>query len=114
MILQPIVENSVNYGIRDLERPGKITLSVYNLEGQVCVSIADNGVGIDPTKIDAIMAGEHHNEHHRAHSNGIGVNNCIKRLSLFYGRDDVMDIISEGKDKGTETILYLGPLEAED
>ena len=45
MILQPIVENAVNYGIRDIEREGHITLSVYRVDNNVCISIQDNGIG---------------------------------------------------------------------
>ena len=46
MILQPIVENAVNYGIRESEGEGMIRLSVYEAEGDVYMSIADNGIGI--------------------------------------------------------------------
>ena len=35
MILQPIVENAVNYGIRDIEWEGHIDLSVYRKEDEV-------------------------------------------------------------------------------
>ena len=52
MILQPIVENSVNYGIRDIEREGKITLSVYRVDDNVCISITDNGIGMTQELIE--------------------------------------------------------------
>ena len=42
MILQPIVENSINYGIRNIEWAKKIKLSVYALGDYVCVSVKDN------------------------------------------------------------------------
>jgi len=112
MILQPIVENSINYGIRNIDWKGKISLSVYRLDNQVCVSIADNGIGIDSEKIEKILSGTFHSDKTYSDSNGIGLDNCISRLSIFYGRDDIMDIISEGENKGTETILYL-PMQEE-
>ena len=46
MLLQPIVENSVNYGIRNIDWEGRIVLSVYREEEKVCISIKDNGVGM--------------------------------------------------------------------
>ena len=113
MILQPIVENSVNYGIRNIDWRGKIKLSVYRMENQACVSISDNGIGIEAATIEKILSGRFHSNDEMTDSNGVGLDNCINRLSLFYGRDDIMDIISAGKDKGTETILYL-PLTGED
>ena len=37
MILQPLIENAVNHGIRELQGEGKIHLSVYSDDGMVCV-----------------------------------------------------------------------------
>ena len=107
MTLQPIVENSVNYGIRNIEREGKIKLSVYKQDNTVCISIKDNGVGIEKDKLDRILSGKFHSDEGLNDSNGVGLDNVINRLKLYFGEDDVMDIISEGKDKGTETIIYV-------
>lgn len=107
MILQPIVENSVNYGIRNIDWTKKIKLSVYRIEDLCCVSIADNGIGIEQDVIDKILSGNYHGNPDKADSNGVGLDNCISRLGLYFGQDEIMDIISEGKNKGTETILYL-------
>lgn len=107
MILQPIVENSVNYGIRDIDWKKIITLKVYGLDNMVCISISDNGVGIPQDKIEAILSGQFHAQEDMVDSNGVGLDNVINRLRLFFGEDDIMDIISEGEDQGTETILYL-------
>ena len=45
MTLQPIVENSVNYGIRDIDWQGLIVLKVYSQGDMICISIKDNGIG---------------------------------------------------------------------
>ncbi|SFH68683.1 Histidine kinase-, DNA gyrase B-, and HSP90-like ATPase [Pseudobutyrivibrio sp. OR37] len=107
MILQPIVENSINYGLRNIEWTKKIKLSVYELGDYACVSVKDNGTGIERETIERILDGSYVSTPNKSGSNGVGLNNCIERLNIFYERDDVLDIISEGKDKGTETILYL-------
>ncbi len=107
MILQPIVENSINYGLRNIEWSKKIILSVYELGDYVCVSVKDNGIGIEKETIEKILDGSYVSNPNKSGSNGVGLNNCIERLNIFYERDDVLDIISEGKNKGTETILYL-------
>lgn len=113
MILQPIVENSINYGLRNIEWTKKIKLSVYKLGDYVCVSVKDNGIGMDKETIEQVLDGTYKSKPEKSHSNGVGLNNCIERLNIFYEREEVLDIISEGENKGTETILYL-PKEVED
>lgn len=116
MILQPIVENCVNHGIREMAGEGKIILSVFAMEGQPCISVRDNGKGMDADTIEKVLNGTYCEEDMTGDSNGIGMNNIIARLKLFTGTDDVMDIISEGKDMGTEVRIYLNAplLEEED
>lgn len=107
MILQPIVENSINYGIRNIDWNKKISLSVYELGDYTCVSIKDNGIGMSAETITKVLEGSYEGNPEKADSNGVGLANCIERLNIFYERDDVLDIISEGENKGTETLLYL-------
>lgn len=107
MILQPIVENSVNYGIHDIEWEGRIVLSVYQIEDNICISVMDNGIGIDQEKIDKILSGNLKSEDISGTSNGIGLDNVINRLKLFLESDDVLEIVSEGENRGTEIRIYL-------
>ncbi|MGN0376661.1 MAG: histidine kinase [Suilimivivens sp.] len=114
MILQPIVENCVNHGIREMAGKGRIWLSVYRIDDTACISIRDNGIGMNKETIDKVMSGTYREEELAADSNGIGMDNVIARLKLFTESDDVMSIISEGKDKGTEVIIYLQGKEQEE
>jgi two-component system, sensor histidine kinase YesM len=107
MILQPIVENSVNHGIREMGGEGKITLSVYAVEDGVCISIKDNGIGMSNEMIDRILNGTYHASEENGDSNGIAMDNIISRMRLFTGNEDVMSITSGGMEKGTEVFLYL-------
>lgn len=109
MILQPIVENAVNYGIRDIDWEGHIELKIYNVGENVFMSIKDNGVGMEQDKIDRILSGEAFGEVSENHSasNGIGLGNVVERLQIFTGRRDVIDIKSEGISKGTEFIIKV-------
>lgn len=107
MILQPIVENSVNYGIRGISWEGKIELSVYRENDKAYISIRDNGIGIAPEKIEKIMSGKLKEADINKGSNGIGLDNVISRLKLFYDRDDVFEIGSPGKDKGTRVLISI-------
>lgn len=107
MILQPVVENSVNYGIRGIAWEGKISLSVYRDNHKAYISIRDNGIGISPEKIGKIMSGKLKEADINEGSNGIGLDNVINRLKLFYDRDDVFEISSPGKDKGTRVLISI-------
>ncbi len=110
MILQPIVENAVNYGIRNIEREGKIKLTVSRKDEEILISIKDNGSGMLQSKIDKVMKGEVEVDNIISDSNGIGLRNVISRLKIYYGKENVVNIISEGENNGTEIILSI-PLE---
>jgi sensor histidine kinase YesM len=113
MILQPIVENSVNHGIRDIEYDGEIRISVYQDDENINITIADNGLGIDEGTINTIMNSkldDHTSIKERTvtkDSSGIGLNNVINRLRLYYDRDNVFEIESEGLNKGTKVTIHV-------
>ena len=59
MILQPIVENCVNHGIREMSGEGRIWLKVYHGEKDTLViSIRDNGIGMDAEIIEKLKGSE--------------------------------------------------------
>lgn len=107
MILQPIVENCINYGIRDIDWQGKIILEVYQDFEHICISISDNGIGMEQDVIDKIFTKKLQEADLSADSNGIGLDNVIGRLRLFYASSDVFEIVSEGHNKGTKVIIYI-------
>ena len=107
MILQPIVENCVNHGIREMGDRGVILLSLYEKEGRVCISVKDNGVGMSEEIIDKVMSGTYREEDMASGGNGVGMDNVISRMRLFTGNENVMTVQSRGKDMGTEVCLYL-------
>lgn len=113
MTLQPIVENCVNYGVRDIEREKNIYVSVYKQHQNICISISDNGIGMSKEKIKQVLAGIREGVKIESDSNGIGLQNVIRRLKLLYEKQNVFNIVSEGKDKGT-TIIILIPIGEEE
>lgn len=111
MILQPIVENCVNHGIREMAGEGRIWLSVYEMDGMVCISIGDNGKGMSKDTIEKILGGTYRAQNQTGDSNGVAMDNVIARMRLFTGKEHVLDIFSEGEGMGTEFVLYLGSAE---
>jgi len=107
MIIQPLVENSFQYGIRDIEWQGKIMLKVYEEDERIYIEVSDNGKGMTQEKIADVMAGKAKTERNDKTSNGIGIGNVMSRLQLFYGIEDVMEITSPGIDQGTTVTLKL-------
>lgn len=113
MILQPIVENAVNHGIREMAGAGKIMLRVYREDDIVCISIRDNGKGISKETIDQLLSGRFSHIEDSYDNNGIGMDNVISRIRIFAGAEDAIDIISFGENKGCEVIIRL-PLGGEE
>ena len=107
MILQPIVENAVSYGIRGIEWEGWIFLTAGREDGRIRVSIRDNGAGMSREKIREVMEGKVQETDLSRNSTGIGLGNVISRLRLYYNTEHVLEIRSEGENRGTEVILYL-------
>ena len=103
MILQPIVENAVRHGIREIGRQGKILLKVQAVEDGVRITVKDNGKGIEKERLAEIM------EKKTAavgDSTGIGLDNVMSRLELYFQKK-VITILSDGDNQGTEVILDL-------
>lgn len=107
MILQPIVENCINYGIRNIEWQGLIVLSIYERENYVHISIRDNGIGISKEMISNIMNSKLIESDVTTDSNGVGLNNVISRLRLFFDYKDAFEILSNGENQGTEVIISI-------
>lgn len=106
MILQPIVENCVNHGIREMMGEGRIKMKAYRVDNAVCISVEDNGKGMDEATVERLKSGKPFDSENKS-SAGIGMDNVMARLKLFVGSDDVMDIESEGPMKGSRFTIYL-------
>lgn len=112
MILQPIVENAVKHGIRNIEWEGRIHLEVKDKEKTIRISVKDNGKGITQERIAQILNGEIQSEENHGDSTGIGMNNVISRLELYYKQKNLLTIYSPGEDQGTEVAIEI-PVETE-
>lgn len=107
MILQPIVENAVNHGIRDVEWAGHIQLIVQHISEGLVISVKDNGQGMTQERIREILEGRVHENEEQKDSTGIGMDNVINRLELFFGIKGLLQIYSGGIGKGTEVRIMI-------
>lgn len=107
MILQPIVENCIKHGLRDVEWEKKIELTVAQEEESIVVSLRDNGVGMSQAQIDEIWNNKELTNPDEETARGIGLDNVIKRLQIFYDSEHVIEITSVGQNMGTEVVIYI-------
>ncbi len=112
MILQPIVENAINHGIRGRETECAVTLEVKDGLDDVVIIIKDTGVGMTIDQINNIFRNSRNTS--ESGSTGIGMDNVISRLRLYFETEDVISIESEGPNSGTSVILTIPKREKED
>ena len=107
MILQPLVENAVNHGIRNIDWEGKILLEITGLEDNILIRVKDNGKGMSEERIREVLDGCMEDTGEQSDSTGVGMNNVISRLELYYDKKNLVEIKSPGENMGTEIILTL-------
>jgi two-component system LytT family sensor kinase len=73
MILQPLVENSVKYGIAPKDDGGTIILTVKRFNNMIFFEVKDDGLGSNAKKV---MDGS---------SSGVGIKNTDQRLRSIFG-----------------------------
>ena len=103
--LQPLVENSVLHGMNGQEN-GEIWIRAERRDTGICVSVQDNGSGIDAQTLERICR-ELDGEYKRRHVTGIGLASIHELMKTKYGVEYGLTIES-GKMIGT-TVYALFP-----
>ena len=113
MTLQPLVENCIKHGLQNMK--GIVTLSISKDSYFTIISISDNGCGF-PNDVKKQIFAEVENSSSSSKNNstdlkkentGTGLVNVISRLRLYFHRNDVFDIKSDGENKGTTFIIRI-------
>lgn len=81
MLLLPLVENALHHGFAGHERSAHLGITASTRNGQLCVTVSDNGQGL-PHGWSA------------SSSSGLGVNNTIRRLVASYGQRQALEFES--------------------
>jgi sensor histidine kinase YesM len=88
-ILQPIIENSIQHGLKDLNRRGEIAITAAQAADRISVAVRDNGRGFPdgaPTDPAAFSStGE-----------AIGLSNVHRRLELTFGSGYGVAVMNDG------------------
>lgn len=99
-IIQPIVENSIKHGLIPKNANGKILISIIKLNGNLIISVEDNGVGRkNSTKENNLFSKE---------SMGIKITReRLTRLKNKNSRLEITDLISNNIPTGTRVQIIL-------
>lgn len=105
LILQPIIENAIAHGLKEVMGVGKIEIIGRIEEDLIHISIKDNGFGMLESKIKQIYDSFNDSSIHE----GVGIKNVYERLKLYYGEKANVTIDST-LDIGTIINIFI-PLE---
>jgi two-component system LytT family sensor kinase len=103
MSIQPLVENAVRHGVERRAGSGRIEITARALDGVVELRVSDDGAGIDPDQVPAVLAGA---------GGGIGVSNVDARLRATFGERYALRIESE-LGHGTTAIMTVPNLQGD-
>lgn len=104
MLLQPLVENSILRGFEKAESPVIRVVSRLGFDGRMELCLADNGCGMGPEQLEKIR--EMIRKKGEIRAEGIGINNIVSRLYLYYG-DQAEISVQSRVGKGTEFRLVI-------
>ena len=90
LILQPIVENSIKHGFKDIKSGGIINIAVNEQEESIFFHIIDNGQGITKERLERILS-----SFEEGKELNVGLYNVNYRLVLKFGSQSRLNISSE-------------------
>jgi two-component system, LytTR family, sensor kinase len=97
MSVQPLVENAVRHGIEQRAGTGRVTIEARVIDADVELRVSDDGSGIDPERVPALLAGA---------GGGIGLSNVDGRLKATFGERYALRIDSV-VGRGTTVIMTV-------
>ncbi|MFF5970610.1 sensor histidine kinase [Streptomyces sp. NPDC012769] len=100
LCLQPLVENAVKHGLEDSAGGCRVVIAARDAGAEAVVTIEDDGVGMDPEALRAILRGE------RPPSSGLGLSNVDERLRQVYGPEHGL-VIETGIGAGMKVTVRI-------
>ncbi|RKX77239.1 MAG: hypothetical protein DRP70_06805 [Spirochaetes bacterium] len=79
--LQPLVENAIYHGVRNVDYEGLIEIGGYRENEDIFLTVKDNGEGMDKTTMSALVTEDPERQQ------GTGVRNVHERIRLYFGHE---------------------------
>jgi two-component system sensor histidine kinase YesM len=84
IILQPLVENALYHGIKDLEEGGHIKISGRKQGDNIVLTVEDNGKGMTKEQLENILNRPISSS---MTSGGVAIKNVHERLQVYFGKN---------------------------
>ena len=107
ILLQPLVENCIYHGTRNMPEVGFIRITGKKYYDKILIQIIDNGIGMTPDQISAIFENRIKS---KSGGKSVGVNNVNDRIKLYFGKEYGISFDSE-IDKGTTVNIWIPVIE---
>ena len=103
LILQPILENAINYGVSSMDDCGEIHVTGRRKGENIILAVTDNGMGMTEEEVELLLTDS--NRVHK-HGSGVGLVNVNNRIQLLFGREYGLFVESE-LDEGTTVSICI-------
>lgn len=92
IVLQPLVENALYHGIKDLEEGGYIRVLGFREGNNIILEVYDNGKGMSHEKIKNILKAPSSTSITKG---GVAIKNVHERIQVYFGQDYGLSYESE-------------------
>ena len=105
LVLQPILENAINYGAGGMDEDdgGEIKVTGREKDGNLILSVTDNGIGMSKEEVRFLLTDS---GRARKHGSGVGLVNVNNRIQLLFGKEYGITVESE-PDEGTTVSICI-------
>lgn len=103
LVIQPILENAINYGLSGMDEDKEIKVEGRRAEGKIIISVSDNGIGMPEETVRLVLTDS---QRVHKHGSGVGLVNVHRRIQLLFGREYGLVVESE-PDEGTTVSIVL-------
>ena len=103
LVIQPLIENAIYYGMEYMDGEGEIHIRAYTRDQDLYLEVEDNGPGMPEEQVEHLLTG---GEKARQKGSGIGLKNVNQRIQLYFGTQYGLEIESE-PDEGTVVRIHI-------
>ncbi len=101
LVVQPLVENSINYALETMIECCRIKVMVEKVENDLHIIVEDNGIGMNEDHLENVIKGKY-----KSKGNGIGLKNIESRIKFVFGQEYGLTVESK-LNVGTKVILVI-------